>query len=45
MKKLTERDIYIIRDRSTFMKNAEIAKLYCISRSLVSKIVLNKYRK
>lgn len=44
MKKLTDRDLYIIRDRATFMKNADIARIYRISRSLVSQIVLNKHR-
>jgi DNA-directed RNA polymerase specialized sigma subunit len=44
MKKLTERDIYIIKDRATFMRQKDIAKVYNISRSLVSRIVLDKYR-
>jgi transcriptional regulator len=44
MRKLTDRDLYIIRDRAKFMKKSDIARLYRISRSLVSQIVLNKYR-
>ena len=44
MRKLTDRDLYLIRDRAKFMPQVEIARLYRISRSLVSQIVLNKYR-
>lgn len=44
MKKLTDRDLYIIRDRAKFMSQSDIARLYRVSRGLVSQIVLNKHR-
>ena len=44
MKKLTDRDIYVIKDRATFMRQKDIAKIYGVSRSLISRIVLDKYR-
>jgi transcriptional regulator len=44
MKKLTDRDIYVIRDRAKFMKQKDIAKMYNVSKSLVSQIVLERHR-